>query len=323
MARPTKAKAIERLRKVLNEVPELKKLPSHSLNPLPPIDPETAPVVPPELMPSHSLNPLPPIDPPSTELLSDSPEFKRWHRNAQVALRYTFGDNSSHLKEFNYISFTPKRRRGTVSSLSPDFQIDYTSPPKPINAYMKGLDSAEALLKSMIEEIEEDWENDNKTQIPSSAQANDRPSSNKVFVIHGRDDGVKQTVARFLETLDLEPVILHEQANLGRTIIEKFEDHAHVGFAVALLTPDDVGSLKAEEHNSKPRARQNVIFEFGYFIGKLGRKRVCALVKGNVERPSDYDGVLYIPLDDTDGWKMRLIKELKSAGFEVDANRAL
>lgn len=299
MARPLKAKAIERLRKVLNEVPELKKLPS------------------------HSLNPLPPIDPPSTELLSDSPEFKRWHRNAQVALRYTFGDNSSHLKEFNYISFTPKRRRGTVSSLSPDFQIDYTSRPKPINAYMKGLDSAEALLKSMIEEIEEEWDHDNATQIPSSTQGNDRPSSNKVFVIHGRDEGTKNMVARFLEKMDLKSVILHEQPNEGRTIIEKFEDHAQVGFAVALLTPDDVGSLKDEAHNSKPRARQNVIFEFGYFIGKLDRKRVCALVKGNVEKPSDYDGVLYIPLDGSDGWKMRLIKELKNAGYDVDANRAL
>ena len=65
-----------------------------------------------------------------------------------------------------------------------------------------------------------------------------------------------------------------------------------------------------------------MIFEFGYFIGKLGRKRVCALVKGDVEKPSDYDGVLYIPLDDSDGWKMRLITELKTAGFNVDANRA-
>lgn len=116
---------------------------------------------------------------------------------------------------------------------------------------------------------------------------------------------------------------MHEQANLGRTIIEKFEDHAQVGFAVALLTPDDVGSLKGEGTNPNPRARQNVIFEFGYFIGKLGRKRVCALVKGAVEKPSDYDGVLYIPLDDSDGWKMRLIKELKSVGFEVDANKAI
>ena len=315
MARTTKAKAIERLRRVLNEVPELKKLPS------------------------HSLNPLPPIYPPSTELLSDSPEFKKWHRNAQVALRNTFGDNSRQLNEFNNISFKPRRKRGTVSSLSPDFQIDFTPLPNPTSVYMNGLDSAAALLKSIIEEVEEYWEAENpiaasstgkkkpqkgKQTIKSfSSQRNNRPSSNKVFVIHGRDDGAKETVARFLTKLDLEPVILHEQANLGRTIIEKFESHAHVGFAVALLTPDDVGSLKDEKHNSKPRARQNVIFEFGYFIGKLDRKRVCALVRGDVEKPSDYDGVLYIPLDDFGGWEKKLIKELKSAGFEVDANKAI
>ena len=91
-----------------------------------------------------------------------------------------------------------------------------------------------------------------------------------------------------------------------------------------MLTPDDAGSLQGnEEHNLKPRARQNVVFEFGYFIGKLGRRRVCALVKGDVEKPSDYDGVLYISLNDSGGWEMRLIKELKTAGFEVDANKGI
>jgi predicted nucleotide-binding protein len=121
--------------------------------------------------------------------------------------------------------------------------------------------------------------------------------------------------------LELKPVVLHEQPNEGRTIIEKFEDYTDVRFAVVLLTPDDVGGLQDNAGDTKPRARQNVIFEFGYFIGKLGRERVCALVKGNVEKPSDYDGVLYIQLDDSEGWKMRLVRELKSAGYNIDANR--
>lgn len=317
MARPTKDRAIERLRKVLNEIPELKTLPSDSLDPMP----------------------LPPIYPPSTELLSDSPEFERWHRNAQVTLRNTFGDNSRQLNEFNNISFKPRRKRGTVSRLSPDFQVYVTPPPNPASAYMKGLDSAAALLKSMIEEIEDYWEDEkqtttsstrgktqqdgNQTLKSSRAPRNAQPNSNKVFVIHGRDEGAKQTVARFLEKVRLKPVILHEQPNEGRTIIEKIEAHTQVGFAVVLLTPDDVGSLKNEERNSKPRARQNVIFEFGYFIGKLDRKRVCALVRDDVEKPSDYDGVLYIPLDDFGGWEKKLIKELKGAGFDVDANKAI
>lgn len=121
--------------------------------------------------------------------------------------------------------------------------------------------------------------------------------------------------------MELKPVVLHEQPNEGRTIIEKFEDYTDVRFAVVLLTPDDVGGLQDNAGDTKPRARQNVIFEFGYFIGKLGRERVCALVKGNVEKPSDYDGVLYIQLDDSEGWKMRLVRELKSAGYNIDANR--
>lgn len=121
--------------------------------------------------------------------------------------------------------------------------------------------------------------------------------------------------------MELKPVVLHEQPNEGRTIIEKFEDYTDVRFAVVLLTPDDVGGLQDNAGDTKPRARQNVIFEFGYFIGKLGRERVCALVKGNVEKPSDYDGVLYIQLDDSEGWKMRLVRELKSAGYDIDANR--
>ena len=130
-------------------------------------------------------------------------------------------------------------------------------------------------------------------------------------------------MARFLSQVGLEPIILHEQPNRGRTIIEKFEEYSQVGFAVAPLTPDDVGALQEDVRSLKSRARQNVIFEFGYFIGRLGRNRVCALTKGNVEIPSDYDGVIYIPLDDADGWKMKLVKELKNAGIAVDANRAL
>jgi len=152
---------------------------------------------------------------------------------------------------------------------------------------------------------------------------NSAPSSTEVFIIHGQDDGTKETVARFITKLDLEPVILHEQANQGRTIIDKFEQHAATaGFAIALLTPDDVGGLQGNENDWKPRARQNVILELGWFLGRLGRGRVCALKKGDVEEPSDYAGILYISMD-TSGWKIELVRELKSAGFDVDANLAL
>ena len=189
-------------------------------------------------------------------------------------------------------------------------------------AYVQGLESAAPVLESMIGEIKEYWEDENQTSPSSVTQENERTNTKEVFVIHGRDEGTRAIVARFLEQLKLKPVILDEQSNQGLTIIEKFERHAKVEFAVALLTSDDTGSLQGDGSNLNPRARQNVIFELGFFIGKLGREGVCALTKGTVEIPSDYAGVVYITLDDG-GWKMDLIRELKNAGFDVDANRAL
>ncbi|WP_192255047.1 TIR domain-containing protein [Mesorhizobium silamurunense] len=147
------------------------------------------------------------------------------------------------------------------------------------------------------------------------------PGSNKVFIVHGHDEAALQGLARFIERLGLEAVILKEQPNQGRTIIEKYEDVAiEVAFAVVLLTPDDVGASKAGSEQNQ-RARQNVIFELGYFAGRLGRGRVCLLRKGDVEIPSDLYGVLYIDLDASDGWKSKLVAELKAAKLDFDANR--
>jgi predicted nucleotide-binding protein len=143
--------------------------------------------------------------------------------------------------------------------------------------------------------------------------------SNRVFVVHGHDEEAKQSVARCIEKLGLKAIILHEQPNQGRTVIEKFEDYSDVGFVVVLLTPDDIGARKGEE--PQPRARQNVILELGFFIGRLGRRRVCALHKGDVEIPSDITGVLWIPIDSADAWHLALAREMKAAGLEVDLNR--
>ena len=177
----------------------------------------------------------------------------------------------------------------------------------------------------MTEEIEEYWQDDIHSQAASEQPSVGEPiATNRIFVVHGRDEAAKHTVARFLEGLGLQPVILQEQPSQGRTVIEKFEDYAQtVGFAVVLGTPDDVGSLADEMDNLQPRMRQNVVLELGYFAGALGRKRVCALLKGDVEKPSDYDGVIYIQLDDFGGWRMELAKELNAAGLPVDMNRLL
>jgi predicted nucleotide-binding protein len=143
----------------------------------------------------------------------------------------------------------------------------------------------------------------------------------RVFVVHGHDEEAKQSAARCLGKLELEAIILHEQPNQGRTIIEKFEDYADVGFAAVLLTPDDMGAARDDIDNLRPRARQNVIFELGFFIGKLGRERVCALHRGNVEIPSDFAGVLPVPMDPGGAWRFTLGREIKAAGLDVDLNK--
>jgi predicted nucleotide-binding protein len=142
-----------------------------------------------------------------------------------------------------------------------------------------------------------------------------------VFLVHGHDNEVKEQVARFLEKIGLNPVILHEKVNSGLTIIEKFEKYAEASYAIVLITPDDLASSIKNPEVKSLRARQNVILELGYFLAKLGRKNVCAMIKGNVERPSDYDGILYIAYDSEGGWKLLLVKELKEAGLDFDSNK--
>lgn len=148
-------------------------------------------------------------------------------------------------------------------------------------------------------------------------QQNDNKTDNsRVFIVHGHDELTKLDMANFITSLGLEPIILHMQASAGMTIIEKIEAYSNVGFAVVLYTPCDIGTKKGElTFNS--RARQNVVFEHGYLIAKLGRPKVTALVKGNVEIPNDISGVIYLELDDKGNWQSELIKELKGAGYNI------
>jgi predicted nucleotide-binding protein len=144
----------------------------------------------------------------------------------------------------------------------------------------------------------------------------------KVFIVHGHDGEAKVSVQLFLKQLGLEAIVLHKQANGGDTIIEKIEHHTDVGYAVVLYTDCDLGRGK-EETDLKPRARQNVVFEHGYLMSKLGRNKVCALVGKDkdgkiVECPGDISGVVNIPLDAAGAWKMLLAKELKKQGIDVD-----
>jgi predicted nucleotide-binding protein len=180
------------------------------------------------------------------------------------------------------------------------------------------LEGLKSLLNERLEDLSED-EPEIASEVVDEQSLEELSNNRNVFVVHGHDEGATQMVARLLEKLKLDPIILMEKPNKGNTIIEKFEAYSNVGFAVVLLTPDDVGSEKKEPPDLKPRARQNVILELGYFIAKLSRKNVCVLHKGSVELPSDYHGILYVPMND-DSWEFKLAAELKAAEFDIDMN---
>jgi predicted nucleotide-binding protein len=189
--------------------------------------------------------------------------------------------------------------------------------------YREGIHSCVLNLKTLRELFVERI-SDAQDQVPTPAVAkHNSKTSRRVFVVHGHDSAAKESVARYLSKLDLEPIVLHEQPNAGRTIIEKFEAHSDVAFAVVLLTPDDVGYPSGKSSAAMPRARQNVILELGFFTAALGRSRVCALYISGVEIPSDFSGVLYHELDKAGAWRFLLARELKAGGLEVDLNRAL
>lgn len=161
------------------------------------------------------------------------------------------------------------------------------------------------------------------SESPAIPSRKNHTNTRRIFIVHGHDDGAKEAVARFISKLDLEPVVLHEQPNRGRTIIEKFEHHSDVAFAVVLFTPDDVGHLAGQAGEAKPRARQNVVLELGFFMSALSRERLCVLYKAGVELPSDYAGILYHQMDDSGAWRFHLAQEIKAAGIDVDLNKVI
>jgi len=142
---------------------------------------------------------------------------------------------------------------------------------------------------------------------------------NKVFIVHGHDNETKQEVSRYIESLNIEAIILHEQASSGMTIIEKIEHYSsEADFALVLYTACDLGrGIKETKSHPRNRARQNVIFEHGYLMAKLGRENVCALVKGEIETPNDISGVVYVGLDTAGAWKLEVNKELQACGYEI------
>lgn len=221
-------------------------------------------------------------------------EFHRWKRNVEEQLGQPQIDSERYLQEFSNI----------------DFDKNYES----------ALNEAQVLFQSYRDNLI-----NSKPATMKQQNSSVSPRTNDIFIVHGHDEEMKQAVARTLERLKLKPIILHEQLNQGATIIEKFEKNANVQFAIILLSPDDIGYLKTEgSEKAQPRARQNVILELGYFIGKLSRAKVFVLKRDNekdeLELPTDINGITYTSYDSGDSWKSKLFQELKATGYNVDAN---
>jgi predicted nucleotide-binding protein len=245
------------------------------------------------------------------------PKANALHEKIEATLADIFG---------NYTPEFMRHRVGSFDNLpTPLFLEGAGYSPRQIQAsYKQGIEATVTQLESLRDLLNERLVDMAGASLsPTHPVPQQRPVGNRIFIVHGHDEAAKEIMARFVERLGLTPVILHEQPSSGNTIIEKLLAHMDVDFAVVLLTPDDVGSLVSTPSSLKSRARQNVVFELGLFVGALGRKKVCALYKGDVELPSDYQGVLYVPMDDAGGWKLLLAREMRHAGLDVDMNKAV
>lgn len=229
-------------------------------------------------------------------ITASSPKFSAWETKVERFLIHLFGDNSLECKKFKEENFTLH----FYSLTTPNSAF--------VNTCHSGIERTLETLKVYLKELEE------------SPVINELTMNNhydKIFIVHGHDGELKQAVARIIEKQGIEAIILSEQANKGRTIIEKFEDYSDVSGAICLFTADDYGRAK-NNATDNTRARQNVVLEAGYFMGKLGRNCVAILADKDIEMPSDLSGIVYT---DSTNWEINLLKELKEMGYTIDFNK--
>lgn len=227
---------------------------------------------------------------------ADLPEFKTWHASALRFLTNEFGEDSIEVTNFKKIRFQ-------CALFDDEQQRIWCS-----NGLKATIPTFEELLSDLDEDDENTPKNDSKID------------NNKVFIVHGHDSELKYKVAHFLNKLGVKPIILHEQTNSSRTIIEKIENYgSEAKAAIILFTPDDIGKA-VSENETKTRGRQNVVFEAGYFMGLLGRNNTILIKSDNsIELPGDLDGIVYSDSAN----EFMIAKELKSMGFDIDLNKIL
>lgn len=237
---------------------------------------------------SHNINSIEEIE----ELALD---FSSWDDINRELIKYAFQEpNNEHFEKYKGLN----SYLGLADALNRN--INTNQPKYKLNLLKKKIKNSIRFLHQLDQKL---------VILPSSKKISPyatlkKDYTNQGFIVHGHNNALKHEVARFVEKqLKKDAIILHEQANKGKTVIEKFENYSTVDFAIALWTNDDLGKAKNNQ-NLNPRARQNVIFETGFFIGKIGREKVIILHENDIEIPSDYSGVVYIPIEGN--WKEQL-----------------
>jgi predicted nucleotide-binding protein len=228
-------------------------------------------------------------------------EWVSWRTRVEGAIRSLFDEKSSPVR-----LLVEAGRVQVIGHGSEKFALA-------LSHYMGALDTARLIL-----------EEDTFGELQSARATAPLSASNRVFVVHGHDEAAKQELEIILTEMGLEPIVLHRQSDGGRTIIEKFEHYSDVGFAFIILTPDEItypskqSSFDDSDRSNEFRARPNVIFEFGYFVGRLGRNRTCCLLREGVVPPSDIQGLVYKKfLSSVEEVAYAIAKELKAAGYKL------
>lgn len=233
-------------------------------------------------------------------ITSSNPDFQAWKTKTERFLIKKYGKDGLEYEKFTKTHFS--------------LMICTSDTPKSkfVEACKNGLEKAKAVFMTYLRELEEE------NVIPTLQSVSPVKSAfKKVFIVHGHDEKLKQFVARIIEKQGIEAIILSEQANKGRTIIEKFEDYSDVDGAICLFTSDDISKAKNDSADNR-RARQNVVLETGYFMGKLGRDHIVILADDGIEMPSDLSGIVYTNIEN---WGIKLLQELKAIGYTVDFNK--
>lgn len=234
----------------------------------------------------------------SDKVTSSEPEFQAWKTKTERFLIYKYGKDSLEYKKFINTEFSLVFFGFNTPS------IEF------VKACQRGLSTTKAIFLTYLDEMKEE-------DSASSKPLVNKATCEKIFIVHGHDGELQQTVARLIEKQGIETIILSEQANKGKTIVEKLEENSDVSCAICLFTPDDTGKAN-DETDYKARARQNVVLEAGYFMGKLGREHVVILADKYIEMPSDLSGVVYT---DTTSWQFNLLRELKTMGYKIDYDK--